>query len=97
MFRLVLADWRRLTWLYLLAAPIWALILFLIYRDFVQYRGPWGDFRELTATKLLFMILIYGQGAMVGWAQWAMYGDYSRRKLTETLPLSLYQLPGLLQ
>lgn len=96
--RVILAECRRLALFFPFGFSLWLIVAVLVYRDFGRFGccPTYEPGRVLVTSKLLFLTLIYGLGPAVGWAQGGMYGRSTTRsntfRLTETLPLSLFEL-----
>jgi hypothetical protein len=91
MFRIIIADWRRLLIYTGAASALWIFLLVIIYRDMAGNCCLQDADQQPRLMKLLFLCLVYGGASGVFWAQSVMY-DPARLKLTETLPLSTWRL-----
>jgi hypothetical protein len=87
MFRIVIADWRKILLFYLAGTALWLIIHFLIVQEFANHCCLHDPTEQPRILKLLLLELVYCSCSTVFWAQTGMY-ERCRLQLTETLPLS---------
>lgn len=90
-FRVVCADWRRLLWVCLLGWPGVALALGLTWVDLAKSLDQGEPLIPARLAKLLSPLYL-GQMPLMVWTAAFMYGETSRQRLTDSLPLSLREL-----
>jgi hypothetical protein len=89
--RVVGADWRRLLWVSLLGWPGVALALGFTWMDLARSLDQGEPLMPARVAKLLSPLYL-GQMPLMIWTAAFMYGETSRQRLTDSLPLSLREL-----
>jgi hypothetical protein len=92
MWRIIIADWRRLLWILLGGWAMALVLLLVIWRSFGRECCLGEPDRWLFVLKVSLVALAYGQAAAVLWPQLGGNAIYHRQRLLATLPLSQLEL-----
>lgn len=92
MFRMILADWRRLLLVQGLGMLFWPFLTYLILRELMFTRCCGGPFPESDQIRHQLISLAWGQAPLIFWIQADGAGFFHRQRLTDVLPLSVHKL-----
>lgn len=92
MLHLIFADWRRLLIVQIFGMLFWAIVTYLVIRQFVLYQCCPDLFTKADQIRYQIACFGFGQFPLLFWIQGSASGLLNRQRLLATLPWSASKL-----